>query len=550
MWKGAAAKLLMKDSRCREFCSRAEVSVFWDLNKCGVTDADVEGDGESECEAAMVASNIAPNVVKSLRSSGFSGPISIRAYGNTRSFSNHRIMQALLATGVDLHHTSAGKNYLSKHLILDLLLWVRENKPPAHMLLISGDKEFSSVLHKLHMRGYNVLLAHPEGDISKDLLSAASKVWVWDKMMKGTEEVQPERVDVDQDPTSHGLKRKPLNIPKRIVEQVLDIIRSRPSGFSVSALRRQLVRSNITLDKDLYGHKDLLSFLLAIPNLKARLLWTSDKTRTFFFTENLDESTNINEDSKGALSTSPDSKNAKQEMFNSMLGEKCSVIKMKKVSCLQQLNDKSPLDQCSEESIAEVSSGVGLLLNDKETKSPGFFSGGVTALSSLWNKTQFKLMALRNAWQFVSPKASKKQQICSRLSFIDKGKESKPINENINAESHISSVSSSSPEKEKKVDIAYSNISNETIQGDRHKIVRQSGGCAALEDEQEDGKSQLLGKRRGRQCGRHNEDGATTVLHKDNFAFTDPRLIDELCEDAILYVWNEGSTMCTRSITA
>ncbi|MCO5574212.1 hypothetical protein L7F22_027994 [Adiantum nelumboides] len=599
--KGAAAKLLLIKDGWRAFCSRAEVSVFWDLNKCGVDD---EADGEWEGETAVDASHIAPNIAKSLRSSGFSGPISIRAYGNTRCLCNNHLMQALLATGVDLHHTSGVTETNScagtaKHLILDLLLWVRENSPPAHVLLISGDKEFSSVLHKLQMRGYNVLVAHPKADVSRDLLSAASKVWLWDNMMKGTEvsalppkcnclqqsprscndtesrychnqKVNREFVDVNQDPVCHGLQQKPQNIPKKVVEQVLDVIRSKPRGFTVPAFRRQLVRSSVTLDKNLYGHNDLLSFLLSIPDLKARLVWTSDKTRTFFFTENLDESTNFNEDSKEVLSTSPDDRDiAKQATVKAAHGKRFSGSKMTNISSFQQFNNKVTIDKSSEENIAEVSSDVGLLLDDRATKKTNFFLGGTNIIMSSWNKTLFKLMALKKLWQFVGCKAAKTQQTNSRLCLIKKDEESESKNEIINAESYISSVSSSSPEGEKKSHATYK-TEVQGAEGGRQKVIHHSTNYQALDDERKNRNLRLFQKsnklqssdcvgtqqtRTGIDLGseglpRHSglHSGVGTTLHEGGINFTDAKSIKDLCDDVFIYLLKKGCT--TRSITA
>lgn len=571
-------KLLLKNRWCRALCSRSEVGVFWDLNKCGVEDVEM---GEGKAEATVDASHIVPNIVKVLRSSGFFGPISIRAYGNTRSFSNHRVTQALLATGVDLHHVPGGINDLWKHLILDLLLWVRENSSPAHVLLISGNKEYSSVLHKLHMRGYDVLLAHPEGDMSRHLLSAASKVWVWDKMIRGTEvstsqltsnvlphsyrlqnsdksqcgysqEVQPEP-DVKHDFICQDSKRKSQNIPREVVDQVLDIIRSKPSGFTVSAFRRQLARSNITLDKDFYGHKDVLSFLLSIPNLKARLIWTTDRTRAFYFTEDRDASPTLNDEGKEALSFMSDhSKYAKQEMIKAEPEKKHSGIKVKNALC----NNMSRKESSSKGSFTGLdSSSV-----NSAAKSPGFFTRGTEALSAVWNKTLSKLIAFKKS---VGPEASGIERTYTKLSSPKKGEESKLKIEDINAELRISSVPSPTPEK--KGDTLHKKKLRQTIEVDIHE---------ALVGEQEYRKSQWLRKSnvsascdfagnwqtvsgknsasqaQGRHCGLLNELEATSpLLNEAKVAITDARLTDEMCDDVLWYLMNEGSTLFTRSVT-
>lgn len=290
-----------------------EVAVFWDLNDCTVPDE-------------LDPYRVGPNIVLALRVSGFNGPIVIKAYGNTRQFNEHDLLQALIATGVDLHHVPGGQKDSNNRMLVDLLLWVRQRSPPAHMFLISGDKDFSSVLHKLLMRGYNVLWAYPHGGMSPVLLNAASKVWAWDGIVKGIgllakscingtpinsgrwksfknvsqgcltprnkQDCHPQ-VEDKSEISFHEKKKRLHAVPQEVVEQVINIVRMKPKGFTVGGFKRQIGRSNLILDKSLYGHKDLLSFLLSIPALRASLVWTSDRSRTYVFTVDDAKSTNM-----------------------------------------------------------------------------------------------------------------------------------------------------------------------------------------------------------------------------------------------------------------
>ena len=61
-----------------------------------------------------------------------------------------------------------------------MLLWTIKHSPPAHVLLISGDSDFSILLHKMRMLSYDVLLAAPNKTaMSTALVNAANRVWVW-----------------------------------------------------------------------------------------------------------------------------------------------------------------------------------------------------------------------------------------------------------------------------------------------------------------------------------------------------------------------------------
>lgn len=54
-----------------------------------------------------------------------------------------------------------------------------ENAAPANIMLISGDGDFSCVLHQLRMKTYNILLVRPENASSPFLIAAAKTVFSW-----------------------------------------------------------------------------------------------------------------------------------------------------------------------------------------------------------------------------------------------------------------------------------------------------------------------------------------------------------------------------------
>lgn len=81
---------------------------------------------------------------------------------------------------------AGGKDSSDRALLVDLILWTLEHPPPAHLFLISGDRDFSNALHRLRMRNYNILLACPAGTtVSPALLGAATHVWQWNSLVRG-----------------------------------------------------------------------------------------------------------------------------------------------------------------------------------------------------------------------------------------------------------------------------------------------------------------------------------------------------------------------------
>ncbi|KAJ7557856.1 hypothetical protein O6H91_04G012600 [Diphasiastrum complanatum] len=151
----------------------AQISVWWDIENCQVP-KEVDPD------------DIARNISSALKKANMCGPISISAYGDTQLIKRD-VQQKLTNTGINLHHIPSGqKDASDKAILVGMILWALDNPPPAHILLISGDRDFSNALHRLRMKTYNILLARPAGvNVSTSLLAAASSVWIWTSLAKG-----------------------------------------------------------------------------------------------------------------------------------------------------------------------------------------------------------------------------------------------------------------------------------------------------------------------------------------------------------------------------
>lgn len=181
------------------------------------------------------------------------------------------------------------------------MYWVSQNPPPAHLFLISGDKDFAGILHRLRMNNYNILLAIP-GRAPDVLCSAATIMWQWSSLLKGedltgkhfnhppdgpfgswygnykvplespfspVEHSTSSQTVVIYEPTSDS---KPGFIPKSVLRQIRHILSSHPKGISITDFRTELAKCDVCLDKKLYGYKKFSRFLLAIPYIQLRPL--------------------------------------------------------------------------------------------------------------------------------------------------------------------------------------------------------------------------------------------------------------------------------------
>ncbi|XP_027079387.1 uncharacterized protein [Coffea arabica] len=280
-------------SRRQEDESRnVRVSVWWDFENCNVP-------------AGTNVFKVAPAITAAIRANGIKGPIQITAFGDVMQLSRVN-QEAFSSTGMNLTHIPrGGKNSADRSLLVDLMYWVSQNPPPAHLFLISGDRDFAGILHRLRMNNYNILLASSHG-ASSVLCSAASIMWHWNSLLKG-EDVSGKHFNQPPDGpygSWYGHYKAPLEdpfavteqtafpqppeqsacppaevlpdsnsenrtqpIPKAVIKQIRSILHQNPKGISITELRAELSKSSITVDKDFYGYRKFSRFLLALPHI-------------------------------------------------------------------------------------------------------------------------------------------------------------------------------------------------------------------------------------------------------------------------------------------
>ncbi|KAL6227941.1 hypothetical protein ACLB2K_001895 [Fragaria x ananassa] len=270
------------------------VSVWWDFENCNLP-------------STVKPFKIAGTITAALRANGIKGPIQITAFGDMFQLSRAN-QEALSSTGISLNHVpSGGKNSADRSLLADLMYWVSQNPPPAHLFLISGDRDFASILHKLRMNNYNILLATLD-NAPGVLCSAASIMWPWHDLLMGdnltgryfnqppdgpygswyghykapledpfssTEQPAVSQSERLPEPGSDsklqmiptGSESKPSAIPKTLVELIRNILKSHPKGMSIYELRGQLEKYNVSLERPFYGYNKLSCFLASMPDI-------------------------------------------------------------------------------------------------------------------------------------------------------------------------------------------------------------------------------------------------------------------------------------------
>ncbi|RDX88222.1 hypothetical protein CR513_30214, partial [Mucuna pruriens] len=261
--------------RAEEESRNVRVLAWWDFKNCNVP-------------AGFDASKVAPAIMEAVRANGIKGPLNITAFGDVQQLSRLH-QEALAYTGVRFSHVSNDERN-SADILVDLMYWVSQNPPPAHLFLISGDRDFAGVLHRLRMSNYNILLATPERAPSV-LHSAATIAWQWNSLLKGENLIgkhfnhppdgafgswygsyKAARLEKPQQatclPNVEVHEPSSGSVPKSVVRQVWHILSLHPKGIGITELRTELAKCDVPLDRSLFGHKKFSRFLLSLPRVQ------------------------------------------------------------------------------------------------------------------------------------------------------------------------------------------------------------------------------------------------------------------------------------------
>ncbi|CAN8256776.1 unnamed protein product [Cochlearia groenlandica] len=356
----SSSSIISRRNQQEEDSRSVRVSVWWDFENCNLT------------PSANVF-KVAQSITSAIRNIGIKGPVTITAFGDVTHLQRSN-QDALSSTGITLTHVPQGnplfktetlslfiypfsliefsclsetgvkKNSANTSMITDLMCWVSQNPPPAHLFLISSDVEFATVLHRLRMSNYNVLLAS-KSSASCVLCSAASVMWDWDGLIKGDNVVGKHFNQPPDGPYNswYGHYRTPLldpfatiseksssvkteevdesktslvkasHVPEEVVSKIRQILSLYPKGAPVSELRAELNKRDLAIDKDFYGYKTFSRFLQSMPDI-LQVKTASDGL--FVVRAVTEKPTPTRLDSSPRLSTAIDQKNKEKEIVN------------------------------------------------------------------------------------------------------------------------------------------------------------------------------------------------------------------------------------------
>jgi hypothetical protein len=163
--------------------------------------------------------------------------------------------EALQQSGVEIvdvpHLKSKAKDACDKTILMDMTFWVSEHKPPACVILISGDRDFSMAVNRFSQRLFKVILiTPPKRNVCEILTGAAYKVISFDKIVGYVLDVEVSQTVVEEKPIENEAECVRL-----LVEQ-LHNSSGMPRRLPAQALRlkskvdiKKLVQKNLQIFK-------------------------------------------------------------------------------------------------------------------------------------------------------------------------------------------------------------------------------------------------------------------------------------------------------------
>ncbi|KAF3536268.1 hypothetical protein F2Q69_00025324, partial [Brassica cretica] len=150
----------------------AKIHVWWDMKDCPVPEG-------------IDALRVRPSIEGGFKEQGYSGPVSIAAYGDHKQTPEH-LLRALSSTGVAVVHIRSESTCAVMYL--DMVKWREDNPPPATMMIITNQMldVFQWDLARLQQRtSYDIFLAYSIKPVA-ELFVETRKEWLWEKLLHGT----------------------------------------------------------------------------------------------------------------------------------------------------------------------------------------------------------------------------------------------------------------------------------------------------------------------------------------------------------------------------
>ncbi len=225
----------------------AQVAVFIDFDNIEISVAETQGkDAEVEWQKILeAASRIGRVVIR-------------RAYADWSQQTSAQ--RELLGLGIDLVHVSSrrGKNAADIRIVIDALEMLQDtNGHVTHVLLVSGDGDFTELVHRLRGAGIFVIGFGVSGTSAEYLVNACDEFIFYDRLVAPPVPAQKKKVSVTETPAPSFDITEARLLLRRVLESWED------DWMPASELKKSILRLNPSFNERNYDFSSFKDFLQA-----------------------------------------------------------------------------------------------------------------------------------------------------------------------------------------------------------------------------------------------------------------------------------------------
>jgi uncharacterized LabA/DUF88 family protein len=230
----------------------AQVAIFIDYDNIEISVSDVLGKN-AEVDWSVI-----------LETATRVGRIALRrAYADWAIYPDRQ--RELLGRGIELVHVSSkrGKNAADIRIVMDALEMIHRGTSISHVMLISGDGDFTELVHRLRAEGKTVIGMGVSGTSAEYLVNACDEFIYYDKLVAPPPAPKPAK------PAKNGKEEQPpepvvsfdISEARQLLRKVLES--EEEEWLLASGLKQVMLRLNPAFNERNYNFKSFKDFLMA-----------------------------------------------------------------------------------------------------------------------------------------------------------------------------------------------------------------------------------------------------------------------------------------------
>lgn len=231
----------------------AQVAVFIDYDNIEISASDKLGK-DVDVEWSLVletAAQIGRVVVR-------------RAYADWSSYGGDR-QRELLGSGVELVHVSSkrGKNAADIRIVIDALEFLFSGSSNiTHIMLVSGDGDFTELVHRLRGRGLKVVGLGVSGASAEYLINACDEFIFYDRLVGAEQTAEPAKNGGETPPSAPSFD---ITEARQLLRRVLQ---SRQGEWVLAAeLKNAMLRLDPAFSERNYGFSNFKEFIISAKDI-------------------------------------------------------------------------------------------------------------------------------------------------------------------------------------------------------------------------------------------------------------------------------------------